>query len=82
MKIAVLDFHTSTVDLITVDDDWLENDLQVELSVWYDEEEWLGMSKEDKIEMFIFDYCGYSPSNIHYMVDYTQVLNLTPKDFN
>ncbi len=31
MQIAVLDFNTNTVDVISVDDEWLENDLRDEL---------------------------------------------------
>lgn len=82
MKIAILDFNANTVDLITVDDNWIDNDLREELPEWYDDEEWHTKSKDDKIEHFIFEYCGYSADNIQYMVDYEKVEVLTPKDFN
>jgi len=38
MKIAVLDFNTNSVDVISVDDEWLENDLRNELSEWYEDD--------------------------------------------
>lgn len=40
MKITVLDFSCNSVDIITVDDEWLNNDLRESLPEWYDDEEW------------------------------------------
>lgn len=82
MKIAVLDFNTNTVDVISVDDEWLENDLRDELSEWYEDEEWAKVDKDEKLNLFLFDYCGYSDGSIEYMCDYEKVQYLTPKDFN
>lgn len=82
MKIAILDFNTNTTDIITVDDEWLENDLRDALPEWYEDEEWAEIDKDEKLNLFIFEYCGYSDGNIEYMVDCDKVQYLTPKDFN
>lgn len=82
MKIAVLDFNTTTVDIITVDENWLNNDLRNALPEWYEDDEWAAKDESDRIELFLFEYCGYPDSNIQYMVDCSEIRNLTPKDYN
>lgn len=82
MKITVLDFSQSTVDIITVDDKWLNNDLREALPEWYEDDEWVAMDKDERIELFLFEYCGYSNSYIHYMIDCSEIRNRTPKDYN
>lgn len=80
MKIAILDFSCSSLDVVTVTEEWLANDLRENLSVQYDDEEWDRMDDEERLELFLFDYCNYS-SNIQYMVDFTENRNMTPADF-
>lgn len=80
MKIAILDFLCSSLDVVTVTEEWLANDLRENLSVQYDDEEWNRMDDEERLELFLFDYCNYS-SNIQYMVDFTENRNMTPEDF-
>ena len=81
MKIAILDFSCSSLDTITVSEDWLNNDLREELSEIYEDEEWEAMDDDERLQLFLFEYCNYSDSNIQYMVDYTENRNMTPKDF-
>lgn len=82
MKITVLDFCQSAVDIITVDEKWLNNDLREALPEWYEDDEWAEKDESERIELFLFEYCGYSDSNIQYMVDCSEIRNRTPKDYN
>lgn len=82
MKIAVLDFECSRVDIVTVDEKWLRNDLRDALPEWYDDDEWADKDESELIDLFLCDYCGYSSGEIYYMVDFSQVRYTTPKDYN
>ncbi len=81
MKITVLDFTCNSVDIITVDEAWLDNDLREALPEWYDDEEWEAKDESERIELFLFEYCDYSDSNIQYMIDCSEIRNRTPKDY-
>ena len=81
MKITVLDFNTTTVDIITVNENCLDNGLREALPEWYDDEEWESKDESERIERFLFDYCGYSDSSIQYMVDCSEIRNRTPNDY-
>lgn len=80
MKIAILDFSCSTLDVVTVTEEWLRNDLRDNLDEQFEDEEWERMDDDELLDLFLYDYCNYS-SNIQYMVDFTEYRNMTPKDF-
>ena len=82
MKIAVLDFRSASLDIIKVDEEWLQSDLRNALPEWYDDDEWAQFDESDLIQLFLYEYCNYSASNIEYMADLTEVNKLTPNDFN
>ena len=46
------------------------------------DEEWDATDESERIELFLFEYCDYSDSNIQYMVDCSEVRYRTPKDYN
>lgn len=82
MKIAVLDFSTNTVDIITVEQKWLEKDLREALPEWYTDEAWKDVceNEDELIDHFLFTYCNYNPDNIQYMVNFKEVTYFTPKE--
>ena len=61
---------------------WTTNGLKTTSETNCPNDEWAKVDKDEKLTLFLFDYCGYSDGNIEYMCDYEKVQYLTPKDFN
>lgn len=81
MKIVVLDYTTTSVKIIDVEEKWLEEDLRIALPLEYTDQEWKGIIEDEVelIELFLFSYCNYDLDNIYYMAGVSEIDYYKPK---
>lgn len=84
MKIAVLDYSINSVEIIDVEEKWLESDLRKALPENFTDEEWEDIcnDEDELIKLFLFSYCNYDSDSIYYLAECEEVNYYTPKDFS
>lgn len=82
IKIAVLQYSSSEVDIISVPLEWLNEEMPEDACASISSEEWQRMDLQDKVEIFLAEWCQYDPSDIHYMIEPNHINHLKHRDFN
>ncbi len=88
MYITIIDQNLTNpaVDIIEVPEDFLNGELgEYAISDGRADStnEWDEVPEEEKIDIFMFDYCGYNPGNCNWMItdENPTIQRLTTKDF-
>ena len=81
MKIAILDYSVGSIDIIEIDENWLDTGLRNALTEKFTDEQWDTIDDDDRVKLFLYDICRYREEDIYYMFGCTETRFLGLADF-